>query len=238
MNLFRNSILVFSILLFASHWSLAMDNPEAKLTAVIKDFILTKYPNWSKDEISLTFKQPEKFFEELKGLDEGAQFSLLEVYPDFKPAGNVIFPVLITSGEKAQKILLRTKVAVKKNIAAAARLIRKNKVLESADVKFEERDVALLPEKYFTENSMTGKEAKISIPAGSTIFDWMVGERPLIRRGAEVTLIVSAPGLTVRARGQALVDGYADSEIKIKRSDSKKTITARVLSASEVEVKL
>lgn len=229
---------IFLIFLLAGS-VFALENPEQKVKEVIKDYVLEKNPASSRDEIRITFKLAEKTFEELKALEEGAQFKVLEVYPEFKPVGSVIFPLVVTSGENSEKILLRAKVEIIKKVAAAARLIKKGEVLGASDVKLEERDVALLPQKYFIESSpLAGKEARITIPANSTLFEWMVGDQPLIHRGQEVSLVVIAPGLTVKTRGQAMEDGYRDAELKVKRIDSKKIIVGKVISPSEVEVKL
>jgi flagella basal body P-ring formation protein FlgA len=219
--------------------ALALENPEQKVAKVIKDYVVAKQPEWSKDEIQVTFKLAEKTFEGLKAYSDAVQIKVLEVYPEFKPVGSVVFPLLITDDEGSEKILLRAKVEVMREIAAAAATIKKGKMLEASDVKFEVRDVALLPPKYFVESvSLAGKEAKIGIPKNSTLFEWMVGEPPLVRRGANVSVTVSEPGLMVRTRGEAMEDGYRNAEIKVKRADSKKMIVGKVISPSEVEVKL
>jgi len=230
-------LVVFSISFGGN--ALALSDPEQKVAEVIKDYVVAKQPEWSKDEVQITFKLAEKTFEGLKAYSDAAQIKVLEVYPEFKPVGSVVFPLLITDGEGSEKVLLRAKVEVMKKIAAAAATIKKGKVLETSDVKFEVRDVALLPPKYFVESvSLAGKEAKIGIPKNSTLFEWMVGEPPLVRRGDGVSVRVSEPGLMVRTRGEAMEDGYRDAEIKIKRADSKKMIVGKVISPSEVEVKL
>lgn len=229
---------IFLIFLLAGN-VFALDNPEQRVTEVLKDYILEKNPASSRDEIRITFKLAEKTFGELKALDEGAQFKVLEVYPEFKPLGSVVFPLLVTSGENSEKILLRAKVEIIKKVAAAARLIKKGKILEASDIKFEERDVALLPQKYFVESSpLLGQEAKITIPENGTLFEWMVGEQPLVRRGQQVSVMVTVPGLVVKTRGEAMEDGYRDAEIKVKRADSKKIIVGKLISPGEVEVKL
>ncbi len=219
--------------------ALALENPEQKVTEVIKDYIVTKQPELSKEEIQITFKLAEKTFEELRSRGDAAEIKVLEVYPEFKPIGNVVFPLQVKDGGGSDKMLLRAKVEIMKKIAAAAQTIKKGKVLEASDVKYEVRDVALLPQKYFIESfSLAGKEAKIGIPKNSTLFEWMVGEPPLLRRGSSVALTVSEPGLIVRVRGETLEDGYRDAEIKVKRADSKKIIVGKVISPTEVEVKL
>jgi len=217
----------------------ALDDPEQKVSAAIKKHIIAKYPDWAGDEIIITFKSAEKTFDRLRALSDQAEFAVLTVSPDFKPVGNVVVPLQVSDGGDSEKILLRTKVEVRKKIAAAAVLIKKGKLIEPADLKLESRDVALLPPKYFVETlTLGGKEAKITIPANSTLFAWMVGEPPLVKRGAEVTVVVTAPGLTVKAKGQALDDGYRDQELKVRRADTRKTIVGKVISPSEVEVKI
>ncbi|MBI5078938.1 flagellar basal body P-ring formation protein FlgA [Candidatus Saganbacteria bacterium] len=234
-----------SFIIIMASSSQALDNPEQKAAGIIKDYILTKYPDWSRDEIRVTFKLAEKTFDSLRKLDEGAVFRVLEVYPEFKPVGSVMFPVEVRSGAGSQQLLgsqkffLRAKVEVVKKIAAAAKLCRKGKPLEAGDLKLDERDIALLPQKYFTEiSSLVSKEAKITIPANSTIFEWMVGDPPFVRRGSEVTIMAVARGILVKTKGEALEDGWRDTEIKVKRVGNEKVFSARVVSPGEVEVKL
>ncbi len=218
---------------------LALDNPEQRVTTTVKDYIVSKFPDWPKDDIRLTYKAAEGVFAELKGLPEGATLEVIEVYPDFKPVGTVVFPLRVSDGLAAKKFMVRAKVEVVRNLVCAARLIKKGQVLAQSDLKTEPRDVALLPQKYFLSfDPLAGKEAKISIPENSTIFEWMVGEVPLVHRGAAVTLLVSAPGLTVKSKAEAQEDGSLGSEIKVKRADSNKIVAATIISADEVEVKL
>lgn len=215
----------------------ALDNPESRVTAVIKKFVLAKNPAWSQSEIKVTVKQAEKILVQMAELPDNAQFKVIEIYPDFKPVGNVVFPVQVTYGTASAKFLLRAKVEVFRSVAVAAALLKKGKRIEPADLRWEERDVALLPQKYFVApENLRGLEAKISIPVNSTIFEWMVGEPPLVRSGQEIMLVASAAGLTIKTRGQALADGYLDEVIQIKRFAANKVLKGRVLSANEVGV--
>lgn len=237
-------ILIFiNLTLVIGHWSFqasfALDNPEQKVTETIKNYIVAKYPAWSKDEIRLTYKMAETVFSEMAALPKDSTLAVIEVYTDFKPVGSVVFPIRAVAGEVERKFMVRAKVDVVKKLAAAARLIKKGKSIESADLKIEARDVALLPQKYFlSAEPLISKEARISIPENSTIFEWMVGEVPLVRRGDPVTLVVKAPGLAVRTKAQAQEDGGLGSEIKVKRTDSNKIVAGKIVSAGEVEVKL
>jgi flagella basal body P-ring formation protein FlgA len=216
---------------------LAMDNPEERVTGAIKDFIAAKYPGWDRQDIVLTYKQAEKVFAALRAYSNAAKIEIMAVMPDFKPVGSVIFPLRVSAGGKEEKLLLRTRVEVFREIVVAARAIKRGEPLTADRLKLERRDIALLPAKYFAAAApLLGQEAKISIPANSTIFDWMVGGPPLVRRGAAVTITVGAPGLAVKAKGEALEDGQAGQEIKVKRLDSSRVLKTRVKSENEVEV--
>ncbi len=238
----KNFILIILVVLLATGLTFpcqALDNPEQKVTETIKSYIMGKYPAWPKDEIQLTYKMAEGAVAELKSLPDGASLEVIEVYPDFKPVGTVVFPIRAAAGAAAKKFMVRAKVEVVRKIVAAARLIRKGQVIAPEDLKIEARDVALLPQKYFLGTApLISQEAKITIPENSTIFEWMVGPVPLVQRGKAVDLWVSGPGLTVKARAEAQEDGALGAEIRVKRIDSNKVITATIISADEVEVKL
>jgi flagella basal body P-ring formation protein FlgA len=246
-NKFRSPIfklVVGSLVVISSFWfgrcSLALDNPEQRVTETIKNYIVNKFPDWPRDEIILTYKMADSAFASLKDVPEAATLEVIEVYPNFKPVGSVVFPIRASAGLEIKKVMVRAKVEVIRKVVAAARLIKKSASIEAADLKTDSRDVALLPQKYFVSvDALIGKGAKISIPENSTIFDWMVGAVPLVHRGDIVSLLALASGLTVKTTAQAQEDGLLGSEIKVKRADSpRKMITARVISSSEVEVKL
>lgn len=228
------------ILLIISHLSFgaqALDNPEQKLTELIKSFVVDKNPGYKKDEVKVTFKLAENIINNLQKLDKKTELKILEGYPEVKGVGTAIFPIQIKSGEEVEKVLIRAKVEIIRGIIAASKRIKQGKIIESNDLAIEARDVALLPPKYFVApGAIVGKEAKLSIPAGSTVFNWMVGDLPLIRRGAEVNIIAVAPGVQVKSRGIAIEDGCQAALIKVKRKDAQKIITGKVKSASDVEV--
>jgi len=217
---------------------LAMANPERKLTDLIKNYVHEKYPEYALEDIRVSFKEGEKGVNSLKTFDDNAQLSIIPNYLDFKPLGNVMFSVAVSGGDRSDKFLVRAKVEAMKNVVVSSSLIKKGTRIEAAQLKLESRDVALLPQNYFTDQAIVvGQKASIGIPKNSTLFDWMVSA-PMVERGKEVTILVYGSGLVVKSQGQALEDGAQNAEIKVKRNDSLKTINAKVISPTEVEVKL
>ena len=130
-------------------------------------------------------------------------------------------------------------VEIFKEMVCSANQISRGQRIEMADLKLEERDVALLPNQYYSDLvQVISSEAKTIIPKNSTIFGWMIKEIPMIRRGAQVRLVVKADNLLVKAQGVALEDGYLNKEVKVKRSESNKILIGLVSSPGEVEVNL
>ncbi|MFH1683846.1 MAG: flagellar basal body P-ring formation chaperone FlgA [Candidatus Margulisiibacteriota bacterium] len=235
-------LLVIVWLLFLGNWDLpaeALDNPEAKLADVVEDYVLTAHPDWIGLDMRVTFKFADKIFASLKNINDKAEFKIVDVYKDFRPVGNVIFPIKITGDSINRKVFVRAKVEVFKPVVVSAKKIKRGETIVEEDVAVEERDIAMLPEKYFKDQIMViGTEAKTTIPKNSTIFSWMVKEVPLVHRGDNVAILVKGENLLIKTEGAVLMDGYLGKEVKVKRKDSKKSVEGILISSDEVEVTL
>lgn len=236
----KKNIAIFLALLFC--WSLidsvGADN-FASVEEVIKDYVVSRYPQWDKAEVKVTLNRTDRGGRELADLVGPASFRVLESYAGFKPLGRVVFPLEARTAKESKKINLAARVEVLLPVVVAGRAIRKGSPIASSDLRLERRDVALLPQSYFVEQySLNGKEAKASIPANATILSWMVGSPPLFRKGEKIDLLVSAPGMMIKARGEALEDGYLEETIKVKRQGERKILSGKVVGAGQVEVKI
>lgn len=214
-------------------------DPEGKILKLIEDFVVAKHPEWRGAKTSVTFSHADKIFENLRGLKGEASFKILEVYGEIKPVGNVIFPIQVAAGKSTSKIFIRSRVEVYKKVVTAAKYIKRGGGIEPGDLALEDRDVSLLPQKYY-ENlaQVISTEAKTAIPLRSTIFEWMIKETPLVHRGDKITIKVLGPSLVVKTEGIAMEDGYQGKKIKVSAKNSKTTLDGIVVSAGEVEVKL
>lgn len=240
-NILKAGLLLTMLATIVAGLALGLDDPEQKVAGVIKNYIIitAKHPEWLKDEIRINFKFSEKTFDRLAKLPAATKIKVIEVYQNFKPVGSVVFPLAVTYNGLTDKLFVRAKVEVMKSIVVAQKLIKKGQIVSTEDFKLETRDVALLPSKYLAEfYSLAGQMARTTIPANSTIFEWMVGDQPLIKKGSEVDLTVVSPGLSVKTKAIATEDGYRGGEIKVKCQDSKKIISGKVIDAGKVEVKL
>ena len=217
----------------------ALDNPEGEIANVIEDYITAKYPDWSPLDIQISFMYAEKTFQSLKELTGDIEYKIMETYKDFKPVGNVIFPIEVVASGSNRKIFLRSKVEVHKDIIVAANKINRGDVIDADDLTLEGRDISMFPARYFSQlDEVISHEAKTSISRNSTIFDWMIKEVPLVHRGENISIYVTAPNLLVRAEGVALSDGYLGGKMTVKSKSTNKSMEGILVSANEVEVKV
>ena len=239
---FGTWFLVISWFLMFGFWCLparAIDDPQAELTKVIKAYVVAEKPEWAGLEIKITYKFADKTFESLKAYSADAKLEVVDLFNSVKPAGNVIFPVVITEDENSKRIFVWTKVEVFENVVVANQRIKRGMVLDEKMISLKKRDIAMLPNSFFSDLvELISQEVKTTIPKNSTFFAWMVKRQPLVRRGEQVSVIVRAKNLAVKSTGLALSDGYIGGKIKVKQEKSKKTIEGILVSKDVVEVKL
>jgi flagella basal body P-ring formation protein FlgA len=196
----------------------ALNDPAGKLGQVVKDYVISVNPDWRALDIRVEFKFADKTLAGLQKLSDRTKFKVVDVYRNFNPVGNVIFPISVLDGEREQKFFLRAKVEVFAPVIFARRMIKRGEVISVDALGREERDIALLPKGFFTDSSqLLGNESSTMIPENSTVFRWMIRAVPLVRKGDTVRLIVKGEGFTVKALGTALMDGYLAQPIKVKR---------------------
>ncbi|MBU1027184.1 MAG: flagellar basal body P-ring formation chaperone FlgA [Candidatus Margulisbacteria bacterium] len=219
--------------------STALSDPKFNITNVIKQYVVAEYPEWKDLDVKVSFKSDDKLFKGLTALKGSVDYKILEVYKDFKPVGNVIFPIVVKAKGFNKKIFVRAKVEVYKMVVVAQETIPRGQVLNNDSLSLEQRDIAMLPQKFYSQvEDVMLTEAKTSIPKNSTIFAWMVKEVPLVRRGDELMVIVKGTNLLVKRLGKALEDGYLNQAIRIKMDNSKNPIEGVLISTDEVVVKI
>ncbi len=84
-------------------------------------------------------------------------------------------------------------------------------------------------------SDIVGKSPKRSISPNRPIRLTEVNLPVLIKKGASVEIVYSAPFMNIRTVGKALEDGSLGSTIRVQNTDSDRAIGARVVSAGVVE---
>ncbi|MBU0686342.1 MAG: flagellar basal body P-ring formation chaperone FlgA [Candidatus Margulisbacteria bacterium] len=211
---------------------------ENKVNSAVYSYIIGKYPHLKNDEIKISFKYADKSFAALADESAELSFKVLELYPNFKPAGETLMPLQVYKNDKEYKrIFVKTIVEVYRTVVVATRQLKKYDIIQAADLAYSKLDIMTNSIEYFTEKEgLIGKQTKTIIRKGKPFFSWMLREVPLFSRGAEVKIKVIRGNVTIFAKGRAYGDGYLGKKVKVKRLDSKKEFIATVIGENEVEV--
>ena len=145
------------------------------------------------------------------------------------PVGRVTF--LIGSAR------VNAEVEAVKEVVVASRFLRRNQVMEQADVV--RTAIRLIwPGGRYLENVdlVVGKRVTRSVSAHFPITEDALGNPYTIRQGAQITIQYLQGPLKVVAVGVAKEDGPAGARIRVTNLDSKKELWARVVDSQTVQV--
>jgi len=145
------------------------------------------------------------------------------------PVGRVTF--LIGSAR------VQAEVEAVKEVVVASRFLRRNQVMEEADVAL--TAIRLIwPAGHYLENLdlAVGKRVTRSVAAHFPITQDALGTPYTIRQGARITIQYLQGPLKVAAAGVAKEDGPAGASIRVSNLDSKKDLWARVVDSQTVQV--
>ncbi len=217
-------IILFGIVLFFSVALYAAVKPAESLTEATTELFSTRW-DIPGDELDIAFrKQPPELktvmYDALKvtsgkrRLNTGVQTVWLELY---------------WQKQRVRRLPLTVDVRVKRRVAVAARDIRRGETVTPADIRYVMKKIGRDWRQYVgTDYALENVEAKQSIAEGKPITKRALRPVPLIHRGDEVKVEVTAGELSLVTDGKAIQDGVQGRKIKVKLSTGK-TVLARVL---------
>jgi len=115
--------------------------------------------------------------------------------------------------------------------------VARDTVLAPQDVTVETRRVTGFTTAWLSSPAeLRGRAARRTLAAGTALTVDMLTADLIVHRGQEVTLVVDAAGIEVRAAGRALEDAAAGARIHVVNASSKKVVEGVVESADIVRV--
>jgi len=219
--------------------SLSSAQVPGKFLDGVKDYAVKHNPDWAAAEIIVTVKGGQSFFNKYAD-DPKVKFKIAENFTLTKITPNLVLPVVALKGdEELGRGYVSLKIEVQEDVVVAKEKILKGQTISDEQLKLENKEVALYPNKYFLKtDKVKDKAAAALIPAGTIILEWMVKEKPDVARGQTVRILARAEGVEVWSSGVALAEGRVGDSIKVKRSDSRNKIEGKILSNEIVEVQL
>ena len=122
-----------------------------------------------------------------------------------------------------------------REVLVTTRSIRRGSLLTDDMVELVERDVTKLRFGYFTKPSdLRGMQARRPVGFGDILNEEHAELIPLVKRGDGVIMTARSQNMLISAQGVALQNGGIGEQIRVKNTDSGKTILARVLEDGSV----
>ncbi len=141
-------------------------------------------------------------------------------------------------GEFRFKFPVTLKVAVRMPVVVAGRHLNRKDVISGGEIRLEERLLERNWGTYFFDTeALSGMELKRIVKNGAVITKDMVRRKPVLRKGDEVEIRISAGALEIVTNGIARQDGFIGDKINVVCEKTRKQIAGTIHSSKVVMVK-
>jgi len=150
--------------------------------------------------------------------------------------GNVTVNVeFYVNGEKARTLGVTGKVEVFENVYMASRPLRRNEIINPADVEVQRINITETADRFATRPDQVETRRVIRDIGVHQPIELKDLDKPLVlKKGDPVTIIYDQPGLQVTAKGRVSADGGIGDTLAVVNVASKKTIYCKVLDGQTV----
>lgn len=139
-------------------------------------------------------------------------------------------------GRPFTNVSVRFNIKAYQQVVVAARNIAAKETITAENIRSERREVGKISGYITDADKVLGLTARRPVMAGAPITEAAVDKPLVIRRGANVTILVKVGEMTVSAGGQAMQDGREGEVIRVQNVVSKRMVVARVVDANTVQV--
>jgi flagella basal body P-ring formation protein FlgA len=176
--------------------------------------------------------------EELPVLPDGAlTWEILTPFHDPAAGTTTLTIQFYVDGNKAQSVRVISKVQVFQQVVRASRTLKRNEVINTEDIQQFRTDVAQHPERFITDvDQVIGKRLVSEVAKNQPIGTQMLDKAITMKRGTSVVIVYQQAGLKFTAKGQAKEDASMGDRVRITNTDSKKTLSCRVVDPHTVEL--
>ena len=160
----------------------------------------------------------------------------LEISDNGEPGGNVTVKTRCP-GTSPWTVFVPARVDILAPVAVATRSLARGAVLQAADISLLPRNTAALGSGYITDlEQILGKELKRHLNHGAVVRLSNLKAPRAVKRGDALRVEATSGSLLIVAPGIALADGKVGQQIRVRNTDSKRIIKARVVAPGRVEV--
>jgi len=200
--------------------------------ASLRDKIEDKIKETILSTLSLSQEKVGFSFRNLDQLDY-AEESEVKIFllSQREPKGIVPIRVEVYDRKGLLKVSTFTiEVKIYDDVVVVSKSLDRNEEITPDKLTVERRDVTCFVDGYFkSKEEIESKRAKKTIPKGRIVGADCLEDIPLVNRGDKVKIVAETGGIRIWAFGTCDQDGRLGEKIKVRNSDSKKIITARVI---------
>lgn len=137
-----------------------------------------------------------------------------------------------------QKIPLEVKA--KAQVFYTVKKLDKGHVFQEADIQSTLIDISnYSAQRVKKKEDILGKEAKTMINAESVLTSWMLSNKPDVRSGDKVKVIIQQKNFEIALSGLLVEDGFIGQKVRVQSDyKDKKILTGEVLDEGHVRVKM
>ena len=133
------------------------------------------------------------------------------------------------------KVYVQATIEVHANVLVSSTTLEAGKPVTVQNVMFQEMDISSLKRGFFTDLSeLQAKTARRTIRPNTQLTPALLQETPVIQKGDRINIISGVNSIHVQMPGEALEDGTAGEQIRVKNIAGGKIIYGRVRDASSV----
>lgn len=140
-------------------------------------------------------------------------------------------------GQVVEQTPVRVRIDGLLAVMVSARPLRLGQEITDADVKEEQRSVAFLTgQPAIRRDEVVGRQTRRALGSNRVLGLEDVEDKPAIRKGDSVTLLVRTQGMLVTCLGEALQDGRKGETISVLNSATRKQLRGKVMGSGEVQI--
>ncbi|WP_448682181.1 flagellar basal body P-ring formation chaperone FlgA [Pseudomonas nicosulfuronedens] len=155
-----------------------------------------------------------------------------------QPVGRVTVRVRC-DGSSPWTVFVPATVRLFRQVVVTTQPLKRDHVIEAADISVVERDVGPLTQGYLTDPERAlGQKLKRATVNDQVLAPVFLEQAAAIRKGEQVVIRARTSAINVLMPGEALSDGVPGEQIRVRNLRSQRIVKARVIEPGTVEVNL
>jgi flagella basal body P-ring formation protein FlgA len=137
---------------------------------------------------------------------------------------------LVQQDQVVARVPVRAAVSAVGPVVTARRAVPRGSVLRMEDLTVEQRDLTGLAGEAVTElKQAVGMETRVALAAARPVSMQSLAAPLLVRRGDTVTILIETPGMRLSASGEALENGGAGAQVRVRNRASQQELAGQVV---------